>query len=77
MKSDTPVEFARKNTQDIISYKFWAKKTSLSTLSGLRHDRCGVTMLPPVLKTLSDGQLVAHTDKYFFAKIDRIGNCVW
>ena len=56
------------------TYKFFAKKTNLSTLSGFRQLRLEVIMLPLVLNTLSEGELVAHIDKYFFASIAKMGN---
>ena len=33
-------------------------------------------ILPLVLNTRSDGELVAHTDKYFFASCDNTGKLV-
>ena len=47
-----------------INFRFVARKTSWSTLAGFKELREVVTMLPPALKTLSEGTLVAqiHTN---------------
>ena len=57
--------------KDNMDYKFCAKNTGLSTLPGLRQEQHGVITLPPVLKTLSDAQLVAQTDRYFWPELTR------
>ena len=46
-------------------HRFLARKNILSTLSGLRVALWQVTMLPPVLKTRSEGALVAGMHYYF------------
>lgn len=46
-----------------------AKKTSLSTISGLRDALWNDTMFPLALKTLSNGELVAGTHKNFLASL--------
>ena len=56
-----------------VLYRFFARKTSLSTASGLRHALWHVTMLPPVLKTLSEGALVAGMERYFLARLLSLG----
>ena len=48
-------------------YRFLERNTSLSTFSGLTDERRQVTTFPPVLKTLSEGELVAGIHKYLFA----------
>lgn len=48
---------------------FFYKKSSISTLSGLRHDRRHVIILPSALKSLFDGTLVAGTHRYRQAKL--------
>ena len=44
------------------------------TLSGFNKLRIGVTTLPAVLKTRSDGVLVAHMHRYFRANFAMNGN---
>lgn len=46
-------------------HRVLARKTILSTLSGLRVALWQVTMLPPVLKTRPEGVLVAGMHRYF------------
>ena len=41
---------------------------SKSTVSGFMLHLIGVTILPEVLKRLSEGELVTHTQRYFLAK---------
>ena len=53
--------------------RFLARKTSLFTLLGLRLVRRRVAIFPEELKTRSDGELVAHTAKYFLANLDNVG----
>ncbi len=50
-----------------IFYKFLANNTNLSTVSGLREALWHETMFPQALKTLSDGELVVGTHRYFLA----------
>ena len=52
--------------------RFSAKKISSFTVSGLSLDLPCTTFLP-VLKVLSLGTLVAHTDKYFSASFIDLG----
>ena len=49
------------------------KKTSMSTCSSLSLERLGLQIMPDVLNTLPDAQLVAGMDKYCLAKQARIG----
>ncbi len=56
-----------------LGYKFLAKNTSLSTVSGLREALWHETMFPLALKTLSDGELVAGTHSYFLANLANLG----
>lgn len=49
------------------SHRFLAKKKSLSTLSDLRVALWHMTILPPVLKTLSERALVNGMHKFFLA----------
>ncbi len=51
-------------------YKFLAKNTNLSTFSGLREALWHETMFPQALKTLSDGELVVGTHRYFLANFN-------
>ncbi len=44
------------------------------TLSGFSEDLNGVTMLPAVLNTRSEGALVAHIVIYFLPTFERRGN---
>ena len=63
----------QEHTTVVQAYRFLARNTSLSTLSGFRDDRRQVTMFPPVLKTLSEGALVAGMLKYFLGSFDSRG----
>ena len=49
------------------------KKKKLSTFSGSIADRFALTILPAVLKSLSDGTDVATTPRYFRAMLARWG----
>jgi len=55
--------------------RFLARNTSLSTLSSFRDARKQFKMFPPVLNTLSEGELVAEMHKYLCANLDSAGNC--
>ncbi len=55
--------------------KFLAMNTSLSTVSGLREALRHETMFPLALQTLSDGELVAGTHRYFLANFANLGKC--
>ena len=59
-----------------VFYRFLAKNTRLSTLSGFKHVLLSVTMLPPVLNILSELTLVAQTHRYFLANFAKLGNLV-
>lgn len=48
-----------KRTFAYVDYRFFARKTSLLTVSGLADALLQMTMLPLVIKTLSEGGLVA------------------
>jgi len=56
------------------SYKFLAKNTSFSNLSGFRQLHLSVTIFPLVLNTLSEVKVVALTLRYFLAKVERQGS---
>ncbi len=58
------------------SYKLLFKKTSMLTFSGLRFPLRKFTIWPLELKSCSEGQLVAHTDKYFLASLLSKGKTV-
>ena len=45
----------------------------MSTVSGFMLHLFGVTILPEVLKRISEGELVAHTQRYFLANLERQG----
>ncbi|KAK3517931.1 hypothetical protein QTP70_027909, partial [Hemibagrus guttatus] len=45
------------------------RDTSLSTLSGFKDARKHALLFPPVLNTLSEGELVAGMHKYFSANL--------
>lgn len=45
--------------------RFLARKTSMLTFSGFNREHCGLTTFTSVLKTRSDGELVAQTHRYF------------
>ena len=55
--------------------RFLLRNTSMFTISGFRQDLRHVPMFPPELKTHSDGELVAGTQRYFFATLLRVGKC--
>ena len=42
-------------------------------MSGFKWFRSGVTIFPEALKTRSDGELVAQTERYFIANCDMQG----
>ena len=58
---------------DMCLLKLLAKKVNWFTLCGLIEFRLLRTTLPPILNTLSDGTLIAHTDKYLQAAEDSSG----
>ena len=45
----------------------------MSTVTGFMLHLIGVTILPEVMKRLSEGELVAHTQRYFLANLERQG----
>lgn len=49
-------------------YRFCARKTNLSTVSGFKDALWKVTMFPLQLKLLSEGELTAGTQRYFLAR---------
>ena len=49
------------------SYKFSAKNTSLSTLYSFSCARAAVLTCPALLKSLSDGELLAWMTRYLLA----------
>lgn len=53
----------------VFQCNFFAIDTSLLTMSGFRQDLSQLTMLPYVLKILSEGELVACMHKYFLAML--------
>ncbi len=52
---------------------FFAWKTSILTLVGFKHVRWHVTTFPDVLKSLSEGELLAGIQRYFLASLLRCG----
>lgn len=62
----------------MLSYgKFFARKTSMFTLLGFKHVRWHVTTFPDVLKSLSEGELVAGMQRYFLASLLSFGQLTW
>ena len=57
-------------------YRFLARKTNLSTVSGFKAALWQDTILPPVLKTRSEGELVAGIHRYRFARRLTLGYVV-
>ena len=57
-------------------YRFFARNTSLFTMSGFRQDLSQLIMLPSLLKILSEGELVACMHKYFRARLLSRGKLV-
>ena len=55
--------------KQVYCYKLLFKKTSMLTFSGLRFPLNGLTIWPLELKSRSEGEIVAHTDKYFLASL--------
>ena len=49
------------------------KNTCMLNISGFRHDLLEDTIFPEVLKSLSDDVLVAHTHRYFLARMASMG----
>ena len=58
---------------DTCLLKIQARKINWYTLCGLIEFCLLCTTLPPILNTLSDGTLVAHTDKYLRVAEDSSG----
>ena len=58
------------------NYKFFDKNTNMFTFTGFSRVRLDVTTLPQVLKTRSEGVLVAQMHKYLCAILERHGNSV-
>ena len=56
----------------VMFFKFLDKNVSMSTFRGSILARKGVTMFPEQLETLSEGELVAHTQRYLRALWDRM-----
>ena len=54
-------------------YKFFARKIRLLTLSGFYEFLFLLTKCTPILNTLSDDTLDAHTQRYFHATTERRG----
>ena len=52
---------------------FFERNTNIFTFFGFRLFRSVDTILPKELKSLSEGQLVAQTDKYFLAILAKNG----
>ena len=50
------------------------KKTNMFTFSGFKRVRFLETMLPEQLKILSEGELLAHTLRYFCASLAMVGS---
>lgn len=57
--------------------RFLAKNTSLSTIAGFKEEHWQVTMLPLVLKSLSEGELVAGMQRYLRASLAKRGKFTW
>ena len=55
--------------KQVYCYKLLFKKTNMLTFSGLRFPLNKLTTWPLELKSRSEGELVAHTDKYFLASL--------
>ena len=54
-------------------YKFFAKNTSMLTLSEFKQDLAGVTTFPDVLNNLSEAQPVSQTENSFLVNFAREG----
>ena len=52
-----------------------ARKISVSTFSGSKHDLFSFTIYPAMPKALSEGTYVAGMQRYFFAMQERKGKC--
>ena len=59
--------------EEITVEDYHAKKTRLSTFSESSGDHFALTILPAVLKSLTDGTDVATTPRYFRAMLARWG----
>ena len=53
---------------------FFAKNVNMLTLSGFKEHLFLDTILPAVLKTLSEAELEAHVHRYFLANNNNSGN---
>ena len=59
------------NETTVPSYKLLCKKHNMLTFSGCMQARLEFLMCPVQLRTLSEGALVAGTQKYLAAKVNK------